>query len=343
MDGLPDERVQAALEELLGWPAIARSPQLARFLAYIVSTKLRGEESGIKAYSIAVDVFGRPAAFDPQSDPIVRVQARRLRALLDQFYDEGQARTGVRIHLPVGRYVPEFLPLDSSDPAESPRRKAEPPNPANASPGGVPRPPVRRRVLLPVAVAAAAVVILALGVILVTRPQQSVAPPVVAEAPPAMPSVLIGDFGNLTGIADLDGFGARLGDAVGAGLAPFEDFDIGEVPSPGEATQPYPEGTYLIDGLINPGPQGIEVAAVLTGSSGETLRGARGGCDCGAVACDHPRNCALPRPNSRPRPALARRRGTSARRGERLRMPPDLSCCPREWQFPAHCRCAGLS
>jgi len=58
MDGFPEDRVQAALDELLSWPAIARSPQLARFLSYIVSAKLKGEEGGIKAYSIAVD--GRP-------------------------------------------------------------------------------------------------------------------------------------------------------------------------------------------------------------------------------------------------------------------------------------------
>src|SRR5689334_16879047 len=112
MDGMTSDRISAALEELLGWPPIARSPQLARFLSYIVAASLRGEEGGIKAYSIAVDVFGRPASFDPQTDPIVRVQARRLRALLDQFYEAGNGRAGVRIALPVGRYVPEFALFD---------------------------------------------------------------------------------------------------------------------------------------------------------------------------------------------------------------------------------------
>ena len=110
--GLPSERIVAALEELLAWPVIARSPQLAGFLRYIVEATLRGEEGGIKAYSIAVDVFGRPATFDPQSDPIVRVQARRLRSLLDQYYAEGNGSAGVQIRLPVGRYVPEFVVFD---------------------------------------------------------------------------------------------------------------------------------------------------------------------------------------------------------------------------------------
>ena len=78
------------------------------FLSYIVAARLRGDEAGIKAYAVAVDVFGRPATFDPQSDPIVRVQARRLRTLIDEYYaGEGRADP-VRIVLPVGRYVPEF-------------------------------------------------------------------------------------------------------------------------------------------------------------------------------------------------------------------------------------------
>ncbi|RZA23929.1 MAG: hypothetical protein EOP02_14225, partial [Proteobacteria bacterium] len=103
----PDQ-VRAALGEILSWSEVMRSPQLSKFLKHIVDAKLRGDEAGIKAYSIAVDVFGRPPTFDPQTDPIVRVQARRLRGLLQEFYRQNLGETGVRITLPVGRYVPEF-------------------------------------------------------------------------------------------------------------------------------------------------------------------------------------------------------------------------------------------
>jgi TolB-like protein len=98
----------AELDRVLAWPEIARSPQLGRFLDYIVRETLEGDEQAIKAYSIAVDVFGRPADFDPQSDPIVRVQARRLRSLLDQYYATAGADNVIRITLPVGRYLPLF-------------------------------------------------------------------------------------------------------------------------------------------------------------------------------------------------------------------------------------------
>lgn len=122
----PRAEIEAALERVLAWPGLARSPQLARFLNYIVSAKLDGNESAIKAYSIAVDVFGRPPTFDPQTDPIVRVQARRLRAALEEFYGGDGANEAIRFYLPVGRYIPEIgvpntaAPIASLEAADSP-------------------------------------------------------------------------------------------------------------------------------------------------------------------------------------------------------------------------------
>lgn len=110
--GLDRAAVEQELERVLVSPAFARSPQVARFLRYIVEAKLRGDEASIKAYAVAVDVFGRPQNFDPQTDPIVRVQARRLRGMLEAFYVQGPSPHGVEIRLPIGRYVPELLRTD---------------------------------------------------------------------------------------------------------------------------------------------------------------------------------------------------------------------------------------
>jgi TolB-like protein len=87
-----------------------------------VDAKLAGNEAGIKAYAVAVDVFGRPATFDPQVDPIVRVQARRLRTALDAYYLDSDPTRRVRIYLPVGRYVPEFEQIDDDPVVETARR-----------------------------------------------------------------------------------------------------------------------------------------------------------------------------------------------------------------------------
>ena len=130
--------IEAALEHVQAWPGLARSPQLAKFLKYIVDAKLSGNEAGIKAYAIAVDVFGRPQSFDPQSDPIVRVQARRLRAALEEYYAGEGADDAVRFYLPVGRYIPEIggpgaVPVpESAAPAEI-VTPAPPPLPAKRS------------------------------------------------------------------------------------------------------------------------------------------------------------------------------------------------------------------
>ena len=116
------DAVLAALDRLTAWSEMARSPQLTRFLDYIVRRRLDGDTQSIKAYSIAVDVFGRPPDFDPQSDPIVRVQARRLRALLDQYYRGPGAEEELQITLPIGRYVPDFVVADGNAPIPPVRR-----------------------------------------------------------------------------------------------------------------------------------------------------------------------------------------------------------------------------
>lgn len=107
--GLERSAIEAELARVLASAPFERSQQVARFLQYIVDAKLRGDESAIKAYAVAVDVFGRPQNFDPQVDPIVRVQARRLRGMLEAFYAAGPSPHGVEIRLPTGRYVPEFV------------------------------------------------------------------------------------------------------------------------------------------------------------------------------------------------------------------------------------------
>jgi tetratricopeptide (TPR) repeat protein len=112
---IEQDAVLAALDRLTSWSEMARSPQLTRFLDYIVRRRLAGDSQSIKAYSIAVDVFGRAPDFDPQADPIVRVQARRLRALLDQYYRGPGAEEVTRIELPIGRYVPDFVTVDPAN------------------------------------------------------------------------------------------------------------------------------------------------------------------------------------------------------------------------------------
>src|ERR1700754_2759333 len=102
------EEVRAALERIAVSEAFRACPQLVAFLRYVVEATLRGGQDRIKGYTIAVEALGRGDDFDPQDDPIVRVEAMRLRRALQRYYANGGRDDAVRIILPLGRYVPEF-------------------------------------------------------------------------------------------------------------------------------------------------------------------------------------------------------------------------------------------
>jgi TolB-like protein len=102
------DEVRAALDRVVASDMLRQSPQLAAFLRFIVETTLRGKGARIKGYTIGVEAMGRDQSFDPQIDPIVRVEAGRLRRALEHYYAGPGATDEVIIELPRGRYVPNF-------------------------------------------------------------------------------------------------------------------------------------------------------------------------------------------------------------------------------------------
>lgn len=180
--------IEAALVRIQEWPGLARSPQLAKFLNYIVGAKLDGNDAGIKAYSIAVDVFGRPQTFDPQTDPIVRVQARRLRAALEEYYAGEGAGETVRFSLPVGRYIPEFH--GASDETSVPGPESPMSVGVDVAPVTTPERPWLAR--LDDVVLLVALVFVALGIAMVLT--QVLAPRPIRMTVPQPPTVSVSEF-----------------------------------------------------------------------------------------------------------------------------------------------------
>ena len=80
------ELVRKQLHQLLGQEELKRSPVLAKFLEFVVTTKLDGREDEIKDYTIGVKALGRPPDFNPQIDAVVRIHAGRLRRIMIQYY-----------------------------------------------------------------------------------------------------------------------------------------------------------------------------------------------------------------------------------------------------------------
>ncbi|MCV9939555.1 hypothetical protein OIU35_24660 [Boseaceae bacterium BT-24-1] len=110
------EEIRAELERVLASDIFRSAPQLTAFLSYVVEQALAGRAGELKGYTIAVEAFGRSADFDPQSDPIVRVEAGRLRKALNLYFAADGVRDPVRIAIAVGAYVPSFTRLAASEP-----------------------------------------------------------------------------------------------------------------------------------------------------------------------------------------------------------------------------------
>ena len=113
-ENVSKEDVFNQLSRILRSQAFRNSEMLRNFLSYIVREKLRDREENIKQYSIAVEAFGRSPNFDANADPIVRIQAGRLRQNLDNYYQHEGAEDAIRIVLPKGSYVPMFSYKETS-------------------------------------------------------------------------------------------------------------------------------------------------------------------------------------------------------------------------------------
>lgn len=107
-DQPPVADILGALRELLESATLRLSERNRRFLSFVVNQTVAGHADRIKAYLIGVDVFGRDETFDPNVDPIVRIEATRLRSALSAHYETSGADMPVRISIPPGSYVPLF-------------------------------------------------------------------------------------------------------------------------------------------------------------------------------------------------------------------------------------------
>jgi len=102
----PDAAIRAELERILASDVFSRSRQLRRFLSFIVEQRLAGQGHALKESVLAHELYGKGTDFDGGADPVVRVDARRLRDKLREYY-EGRSEP-VLILLPKGSYVPVF-------------------------------------------------------------------------------------------------------------------------------------------------------------------------------------------------------------------------------------------
>jgi len=182
--------VRAELEILLASPDLDAPARARRFLRYVVEETLAGRAERIKAYAIGTEVFERSAEFDAQSDPVVRIEAGRLRRALERYYLSDGLSDPVVITIPKGGYVPHFA-------WRAPPAEEAPPAAAPMSPGPSVDSSLRRFTPWLVAVPVAIACLVFLGGLLLWGPWRdgaSPTPQASAHLPPGRPTLVVMPF-----------------------------------------------------------------------------------------------------------------------------------------------------
>lgn len=255
--------VQRQLQRVLASPELRRSNRLADFLAYVVEETLEGRQERIKAYSIGIEVFGRDGTFDPQLDPVVRIEAGRLRRELEHYYLATGRDDAIGIEIPKGGYVPHFFyRAQVSRRGES---EATVPLPAPAPPPGVAD---GDRQHWRWAVTGAVIACLFALVWLGTRLERAESAASAAAA--AQPSILVLPFADLGG-RDIALRAAAISDELMARLVRFPEVTVIAPEGAGPTGPARPAARYLLDGSVRADDSRLRVTARLVDRTSGTM------------------------------------------------------------------------
>lgn len=245
--------IRAAVERMIASDVFSRSPQLGAFLRFVADATLSGKSDRIKAYTIGVEVLRRDTSFDPQLDPIVRVEATRLRRTIERYYAGAGQDDEIVIDLPRGSYVPTFRRRESlSSPAATLGVAQWPP-----SLGGIPM-PTTFAVVVAVCVAAAA----ALGYlgrhadsITTSTVTRDLEPQYSAALPPGngMPVVVIEPIRVIGTPPQHTVTGERLQAKISDAFARFDTINVSLAAAPvlaSEGAAAAPRSDYVLSGAI---------------------------------------------------------------------------------------------
>ncbi len=131
---LSHEAIRDELHRVLANPEFLATEKRRKFLAFVVEETLAGHADRLKGYTIATEVFDRNSDFDSAHDPIVRIQAGKLRRELERYYLVAGGSDPIRIDMPKGRYVPFFVQQSPSGSAAEAAPQAPQPSTVPATP-----------------------------------------------------------------------------------------------------------------------------------------------------------------------------------------------------------------
>jgi TolB-like protein len=213
--------VREELARILASPHFDVSARNRRFLEFIVEETLAGRANRLKGVTIANDVFGRDATIDPQHDPVVRIEAAKLRRSLERYYLLAGRDDPTRIDIPKGAYVPTFEQRDAAGEG-APAAAGEP---AATAPQTAAQRAARPRSYWLTTALLAALVLGALGWIgadLLASRLRSDGAEDAATALPRGPRIAVLPFANLSGDPEQAYFAEGVTDQIVTDLARFK-------------------------------------------------------------------------------------------------------------------------
>jgi TolB-like protein/Tfp pilus assembly protein PilF len=229
-----NDELHHQLERILASKDFKATARERRFLRYVVEETLSGRGGRIKAYSVAVEVFGRDASFDPQNDPIVRIEAGHLRRSLERYYLTAGQADPIVITIPKGAYVPVFATRPLSAEAGEDASPDPVPNAADSPIGAS-----SRWRFWPAALALPIFGLLALlGWSLLSAKSE--------HGKPQIPRLLVEPFVDLSGAAESKAIALGLRDEIAGQLSKFKDVTVVLSADPSG-----PPPRYLLTGSVN--------------------------------------------------------------------------------------------
>lgn len=281
------EAARVQIDRILADPTFRGSSRRRDLLRFVVEETLAGRADQLKGFTVAVAVFGRDKNFDPGADPVVRLEAGRLRRTLDSYYVDAGKNDALRITIPKGGYVPHFewrgpetpavpSPSETRSPdAATPTGPAAASPPKTADPGADDGPSRRLGRRATAAILAAVVLILGTGGAWFWLRDS---PPGVADA--RGPAVIVLPFEALGAGDEARLFASGMTQELITDLMRFPDFRLYSPPASfrqDSAADPVALGrelgvAYVVRGNVQFGPGALRLAAQLAdAATGQVL------------------------------------------------------------------------
>jgi adenylate cyclase len=274
--------IREQLERILGSQCFEQAGRSSKFLRFAAEQTLAGFGERLKGYTIAVEVFGRPADFDAQNDPLVRVEAGRLRRRLAEYYAGEGKRDELRVDLPRGGYSVVWSYLSAEEPPVR-LASASAPDSATAAAGAV-APKRRRRRLRAWVIAALLLALSALVVVqqlrLSSRADRDFPTLAEALARSGKPPLVVLPFEDLSAQLELRGLADALTEETLLSLNEPELFAVATEPGAGAIGTGSSRvvipvnipAVYILSGSVRDGVDGVRITArVMATSTGTQL------------------------------------------------------------------------